>query len=47
MAFQLYLAVAVIAFVVLTVLAKSTAFFPFDLTISLAVQSYHRLGSPR
>ncbi len=39
-AFQIYVLVAAVVFVVLAVVAHSVAYFPIDLTITRAVQSY-------
>jgi undecaprenyl-diphosphatase len=39
--FQTYLIGAVVAFVVLAVLAKTIAYFTFDVTITRALQTYH------
>jgi len=41
MAFQLYLLIAALVFVVLAVVAHFVAYFPIDLRITLAVQAYH------
>jgi membrane-associated phospholipid phosphatase len=40
-AFQTYLIGAVVAFVILAVLAKTIAYFTFDVTITRALQTYH------
>src|SRR5471030_1837069 len=42
--FQVYLVGAVLVFLVLTVLAKSAAYFSFDLTITHAVQTINLPG---
>ncbi|MEP6985764.1 MAG: hypothetical protein ABI970_09210, partial [Chloroflexota bacterium] len=39
--FQGYLVVAVIAFVILAFLAKTVAYFTFDVTITRALQTFH------
>jgi membrane-associated phospholipid phosphatase len=40
-AFQVYVLVAAVVFVALAVIAHSVAYFPIDITITHAVQSYH------
>jgi undecaprenyl-diphosphatase len=40
-AFQAYVLFAAVGFVVLAVVARTVAYFPIDLTITLAVQAYH------
>src|SRR5512140_1765121 len=39
--FLTYLVVAVVAFVVLAILAKTVAYFTFDVTITQAIQSFN------
>jgi len=39
--FLTYLIVAVVAFIILAVLAKTVAYFTFDVTITRALQTYH------
>jgi membrane-associated phospholipid phosphatase len=41
MVFLTYLIVAVVAFIILAVLAKTVAYFTFDVTITRALQTYH------
>jgi membrane-associated phospholipid phosphatase len=42
--FQIYLVVAVVVFLILAVLAKAAAYFPFDVTITQELQEFNPIG---